>query len=352
MTRIALIPSYEPEEQLSQVIKDALEQDFWIVVVDDGSQKECRKRFEQLEQSGYGRVQVLHHMKNRGKGAAIKTGLSFLKSKSLKDAVIVTIDGDGQHRIRDAVRVCDEAEKHPGTLVLGSRGFQAGVPLRSRIGNFVTRHLFRLFTGLNISDTQTGLRAFTGELLDFMLEGKGERYEYEMQVLLGCRRMGIPVAEIPIETIYLDANSQSHFQMLRDSFLIYRELMGFMVVSFISFFVDYSSYCLFLFLLSGVWGEMSVAASNVMARLVSGSLNYCLNRRFVFNSRGSLPKTAGLYILLAAGILFLNTTILNLLVIRFETNRYLAKAAAEVMLFLLSWSVQKLLIFRTSGGEA
>ena len=94
-------------------------------------------------------------------------------------------------------------------------------------------------TGVAVSDTQTGLRAFSAELLDFMSRISGSRYEYEMNMLASCAKKGIPIREVPIRTIYHDKeNSCSHFRRIRDSVRIYRELFKFFLSSFSSFLLD------------------------------------------------------------------------------------------------------------------
>ena len=117
------------------------------------------------------------------------------------------MDADGQHRMADAMKICSAARNRPDALVLGGRRFTGGVPLRSRFGNAVTRFVYRMSTGLNVCDTQTGLRSFHIQLLPRMLEIPGERYEYEMNVLLELAKARTPIIEEEIETIYLDNNS-------------------------------------------------------------------------------------------------------------------------------------------------
>ena len=172
-------------------------------------------------------------------GPPLKTGLAYIEKHCGPNSVIVTVDADGQHRANDAMKLCEVARKHPDTLVLGSRKFRGRIPLRSRFGNTVTRLVYRISTGLKVYDTQTGLRAFHKQLLPQMLEIPGARYEYEINVLLEMAKTGVPIMEeeiktgVPImeeeiETIYLDRdNSSSHFDTVRDSFRVYREILRF-----------------------------------------------------------------------------------------------------------------------------
>ena len=164
---------------------------------------------------------------NHGKGHALKEAFSWLRGCIRDGDIIVTLDCDGQHRTEDAVRLSGAAARETDTVFLGSRKQSAASPLRSRFGNAVTREAFRLSTGTAVYDTQTGLRAFSARLLPVMLEIPGERYEYEMNVLLYCSRQGIPIREIPVKTVYIDNNAGSHFRVLGDSWRIYKEILTF-----------------------------------------------------------------------------------------------------------------------------
>lgn len=341
-TRIALIPAYEPAESLVHLIQDLRAAGFCIVLVDDGSGPEYGEVFIKAWRYAI----VVSYNDNRGKGSALKTGLDFIHRQFPQDAVIVTLDADGQHRVEDAVRVCAEAAEKNGTLVLGCRSFDGDVPARSRFGNTVTRFVYRLSTGTRVSDTQTGLRAFGAELIPFLLQIPGARYEYEMNVLLECPRNNVPIAEVGIETIYLDNNAGSHFDTVKDSFRVYREILKFAASSFIGFLVDYGLYSLLVVLLSGLGTAVSVPASNIAARIVSAGVNYTINKKLVFKSGASAVKTGAQYAALAAGILAGNTLLLSWLVGDVGINKFAAKLVTEITFFTLSWLAQKFVIFR------
>jgi putative flippase GtrA len=216
----------------------------------------------------------------------------------------------------------------------------------------VTRFIYRLATGIAVQDTQTGLRAFNTGLTDFMLGIKGERYEYEMNVLLECPNNGVAIMEVKIKTVYFDNNSASHFNTVRDSIRIYLEIIKFAASSFISFLVDYGLFSLLSVLLSGLGSGISIPLSNITARIVSASLNYSLNKRFVFRDKGRVLKSAVQYFALAACILVGNTLLLNYFVNSLAVNRYAAKIITEIAFFIISWLVQRFAIFnRQAGGH-
>ena len=348
MNKIALIPAYEPEFFLLTFLPQVQKAGFKIILIDDGSGADYAPLFEKAR--AY--ATVLTHEQNRGKGAALKTGLSYIFMRHTDACTIVTIDADGQHRIEDALAVCTLAEQNPDALVLGSRAFTGEIPLRSRLGNSLTRLIYRMSTGLSVRDTQTGLRAFSSSQISLLMGIEGERYEYEMNVLLEYARRKTPILEHTIQTIYLNNNESSHFNPLKDSLRIYKEIFKFSASSFIGFLVDYCMYAILLFALT-LWGPLlginylqGIRVSNIASRIVSACVNFSLNRKFVFKSNDSLFRSAFKYFLLALIILVGNTFVLEFLVCTLLIPSMIAKIITELVFFVLSWTVQRFLVFR------
>ena len=407
MRYIALIPAYEPDRKMLGIIADLGKRGFDVVAVDDGSGVEYSELFEQAAERIPGKtgkcVTVLIHDRNKGKGAALKTGLDFIGNFMVirgeeKETVVVTVDADGQHLAADAGKVACEAGRKPGTLVLGSRNIGLASrsrenhqdtdthsrdtcvqahntaerpPLRSRFGNAVTRQVFRAVTGKRIYDTQTGLRAFTADLIPAMLAVSGDRYEYEINVLMEFAGAGIPIEETGIETVYHDGNSASHFNTGRDSYRVYKAIgryvltgtcastsdeqsrkpsgilsvakllqaVKFSASSFVSFLIDYAMYAALL--LAG----LEIVYANIGARLISAAANYTINRRLVFRSGGSVTTSALRYFALAAFVLAGNTIFLQIMTGTLGIGRMAAKIFTEIIFFLVSWTVQKYVIF-------
>lgn len=203
-----------------------------IVVVEDGIPDEDKRLFDSL--SEWPTVHLLRHGANRGKGRALKTGIQFVCT-SLPDILgLVTADADGQHTRDDIVQVASALQAAPGCVVFGSRRFDVGVPWRNRFGNQLTRRIFQLLSGRDVTDTQTGLRGFPAPLLPQIFMQRGERYEYEMNVLVYLCHRGIQLIEVPIQTIYDVGNRSSHFRPVRDSMRIYFALLRFYAASLIS----------------------------------------------------------------------------------------------------------------------
>ncbi|MDO4174127.1 MAG: bifunctional glycosyltransferase family 2/GtrA family protein [Eubacteriales bacterium] len=342
METVIIIPAYHPDEILKQIVRDNWEQNRLSLVVDDGSGAAYQGIFEDVGEMSI----VLHHDSNKGKGEAIKTALAYIETELWNYSVIGIMDADGQHLVSDMGRLLEEASAHPGALILGVRTIDKTMPWKSRVGNLLTRKIFSTLSGVNVSDTQTGMRAFTSELLRAMLDVSGQRYEYETNVLLMCAKEKIAIREVPIETIYHDKeNSCSHFRKVRDSLRIYKDLLKFVLSSFSSFVLDYMLFFLLTLLLpKTAW---ALACSNIGARMVSALYNYWMNCNVVFHQKGSLRTLAG-YVCLAASILVLNHVILHSFVFIVGIPVYPAKLLTELLLFVISWMVQNKLIFRAA----
>jgi glycosyltransferase involved in cell wall biosynthesis len=234
-----LIPAYQPDEKLTDVVRSLLQQsDAPIIIVNDGSRAACLPVFNELTKLEH--VTVLTHTVNQGKGRALKTAIAHCLAAGDIDGC-VTVDADGQHKPEDVLRMMAALQETPDDLILGSRDFDfSNVPLKSMLGNKITRFITRFIVGQKITDTQTGLRAFSKHAMRQYAGVPGERYEFEMNMLLYAKRFNIKIREIVIETVYLDHNSSSHFNPVLDSIRIYRQIFAFAFSSIASAVLDWS----------------------------------------------------------------------------------------------------------------
>lgn len=342
--RVVIVPAYQPDETLEVLVDQLWVYRDQIIVVDDGSGEEYWQLFEHIKDI----CVVLTHPVNRGKGAAIKTALHYIQKEMWDCKAIAIMDADGQHLTEDLTGLFACSETHPYTLVLGVRTVGKEMPLKSRLGNQITRTVFQLVSGVKVSDTQTGLRAFGVELVQELLLVDGDRYEYEMNVLMDFVRKGIPIAEVPIHTIYQDRkNSGSHFRAFRDSVRIYRDIFKFTLSSLSSFVLDYLFFMILTLIIPRTAG--CILWANIAARFVSAFYNYAMNCRFVFHT-GKRGSTALRYFALAGCILAINSLVLELFVHILHFSVYPAKLLTECVLFLVSWLIQNNVIFRRRGG--
>jgi glycosyltransferase involved in cell wall biosynthesis len=334
-----LIPTWQPEEGLAVLATALAAQSFGaILVVNDGSDESRMPLFEEVALLPH--VHVLTHAINLGKGRALKTGINYFLSELPGLDGLVTADADGQHKAKDIVRVAQTLQISSGAVVLGSRSFAAGIPLRSRFGNELTRRIFAFVTGVKLTDTQTGLRAFPRNLLPELMVLEGERYEYEMTVLAHVCRQRKPV-EVPIETVYIDGNRSSHFDPIWDSMRIYFVLARFYCSAIVAAGIDFAGFSI-----------AYAATGNVLVSVVVGRLsslvNFALNKKYVFHSGVSIKGTLWRYYVLVAAIAGLSSLLIWALHRYARWNVFAAKVIVDMLLSLVSFSVQRTFVFRRS----
>lgn len=236
---LIIIPALDPDEKMIKLIRELRENGAReILLVDDGSKVENKYLFKKAVDEFECKLFV--HYKNFGKGRALKNAFNYaLENFQLKG--VITVDSDGQHCVKDIIQCAKLLTNSDGTkkLFLGVRDFDGeNIPARSRFGNKMTRIVLKLFCGIKITDTQTGLRGITVKALEEMLDLIGERYEYEMNMIIETKELEIEIEEFPIETIYINENETSHFNPVTDSIKIYRQFLKYIFASLSSFVID------------------------------------------------------------------------------------------------------------------
>ena len=354
-----VIPSLDPDEHLPAAVGAAIEAGIDdIILVDDGSRPECRHWFTELAERP--EVTLLTHEVNQGKGAALKTAFSWFLANRPDRTGVVTADSDGQHTVEDILACAAEMNEGEPAVVLGCRDFsQENVPPRSRIGNRLTSLVFRLLFGMRVSDTQTGLRAIPTRYIEPLMAAKGTRYEFETNMLLLMGSLEIPSREVTIQTIYLEQNQSSHFRPVRDSLRVYGLIIKYAASSLCSCGLDILLFFLFGLLLFPGSGQLDVFLSTVLARVLSASANFALNRSLVFESRGGMARTFRRYVCLAVPIMLASWLFVwmlsNVLSIQSSLLRTVIKVPVDTVLFLISFRVQRQWVFGdksdSSGGE-
>lgn len=351
-----LIPSYKPDKSLVGYVDALAARGFGrIVVVDDGSGEQYRGIFDELRKKPF--CTVLGHGENRGKGAALKTGFRFLLEQAADSDGVVTADSDGQHSVDDCVMMAEALAADGGAVHIGSREFAFGkMPLRSWIGNRWSSFSFALVLGRWLPDTQTGLRAFPMSTVPMLVSVQGERYEYEMGVLMALVRRNIPVRTPPISTIYENGNASSHFNPVRDAIRINRLVLAdffrFAGVSIASFALDQGLAWGFAAALhmAGVEKAGVIWASGFAARFISSVFNFSLNRSFVFKSGCAIASSAWKYALLCLIIIVASNAGVTTLSFA-GVPRGAAKLLCDILLYFAGYSVQAKFVFKEKGGK-
>lgn len=346
----AVVPVFNPEPGLGVLVESLVRSFEKVVVVDDGSEDNSDE-FAGLPSC----VKLIKHECNRGKGRAIKSAIQWVKEQCKDVLGVVFVDGDGQHRVEDVLKVARcAAEKD--TVVLGVRDFsRSGVPFRSRFGNVVTSFLVRRLYGLDIYDSQTGLRAIPFRLLDVMLGIPGERYEYEMRLFGVLHRKKESIGQVSICTIYVENNRTSHFRPIRDSLRVYYGLFGnvfakFCAASVVGFVVDNMVFTVMLLFLQGfgLVRHWDIMISLVVARVISASVNYACNKLLVFSSDVGFSMSFARYWVLCLLIVLLSYCGTLVLSAVFDANGVVItclKILVETLLFFLSYKCQQKWVF-------
>lgn len=329
-----MIPAYEPDDKLVALV-DALANRFPVLVVDDGSTGAgCPAVFQRAGEAG---AVVLHHRVNLGKGSALKTGIAYVQKLGPDVPGVVTADADGQHTPADIARIAEAMAAHPGAIILGARDF-AKMPARSKTGNALTRLAFRAGTGLRVSDTQTGLRGLPQNLFSELLTLSGERYEYEMNMLLAIPAWEVPFHEVEIDTIYIDGNKSTHFNALRDGYRVFSRVVKYVGSSLASTLADYALYLILCSL------GVSVALSFAVSKAASSFLNYELNCRTVFHARPSAANALAYATLVAFTLLAGMPAVYALT--KLGVSQLLSKIIVDIVFFAFNYFMQKHVVFR------
>ncbi|MGE6489479.1 GtrA family protein [Paenisporosarcina sp. NPDC076898] len=342
-TTCVLIAAYKPDDSCRQTIIELVEAGFSnILVVNDGSGKKFTPFFDKINQIQ--EVTVVHHAANQGKGRAIKTAFHYILNEQPTIQKVITVDADGQHLTKDICAVLQTSKEHDG-IILGVRNFdKEDIPFRSRFGNKLTRNLFRYATGIGITDTQTGLRLFARKHLEWLLSIKGEAFDYELNMLAETKDAGIAIHEVEIDTVYLNGNESSHFQPIRSSLQIYKVFLKFALSGLASFGLDMGLFALFIWLWKDDTPQMYIILATIIARVISASFNYSINRKQVFEKGDE--KSFVKYMILAALIMALSAGMVHGLYFLTGKGEMIIKGIVDSVLFLVGFVIQREWVFK------
>ena len=264
---------------------------------------------------------------------------------------IITADCDGQHLIKDINKLYNEMQNTDKALFLGTRNFSEDkIPPKSKFGNRVTSNIFKLLYGTRISDTQTGLRGISSSLIEAFSNVSGERYEYETNTLIEAILRRIQIVEVPIETVYIDNNSNTHFRPIHDSLLIYWKILNsfikYSAVSIISCIVDILLFKIFLSVLPfKIDKDNLIIVSTVFARIISSLVNYGLNKKVSFNSNKNISNTIIKYYILCIVQMFVSGFLVSRIYIFTGFSEVIIKLVVDTILFIVNYRIQRMFIF-------
>lgn len=345
---IIIIPAYLPDKRLINLVEDIKSKvNYYIVVIDDGSKENYRNIFEEIE--SVDGVYVIYSEKNQGKGIALKKGVKYAKENFKNILGYITCDCDGQHKIEDIIKISDSMVLNKESLILGVRSlYSKDIPIKSKIGNYISSFLFFLITGKKCRDTQTGLRGIPKLYEEIFLKEDGDRYEFEMNFLINMAKRKINFKEVNINTIYFDNNKGTHYRAVKDSLKIFKGIIKYTFSSIFSFFIDILMFIiLYKFIFKSF--NLGIFISTIISRMLSGMFNFTLNQKWVFNSNGKKTE------IIKYAILFFSQMLLSgigvSLLVNLIKNSTLAKIIVDTSLFFISYFIQKNIIFSNKKEE-
>ena len=360
MKAAIIIPVLNPDGKMTAFVDSLVSSGLDdIIIVNDGSSEETLHFFD--EACVHPNVTVLTHEVNMGKGRALKTAFVHVAENRPDLDCVVTADADGQHDVQSIGKCLAEFEAHPDHVIIGGRDFsdKENIPKRSRYGNKISSFVYRFACGIKLNDTQTGLRVIPAEWMADFAEIKGDRYEYETNMLIAIVNKDIPYTEVPITTIYIDDNASSHFNPVKDSLKIYAVILKyfikFIASSLASWLVDIGIYTLVVLLLENRVSDntMEVIAT-VMSRVISSIVNYLINRHVVFKAADNAKQTTWRYFLLAACQMAVSYLLVyGLADALLHVNgmwHTLIKCVVDGCLFIFSYGIQRKWVFKNKKG--
>lgn len=344
-----VIPAYEPDESLLTLCNNLYSNNLRnIIIVDDGSGDKYKGIFEKAEKEY--QCTIIRHAVNLGKGRALKNAFNYILN--MNDGSIlgcVTADSDGQHTPKDIKKCIDSLKNNRECLILGCRKFNGDdVPFKSKFGNELTRKVCAFLCGINVSDTQTGLRGIPVSFMKTLMGVQGERFEYEMNMLIACKDK-VDIVEVPIQTIYdSKEDHKTHFDPLKDSIRIYK-IFG---KIFLKYIYSSLSSCIVDLLMFSVFCSLFktyanyIVLSTVLARVISATYNYLINYKLVFSSNQQHKKSSVKYFTLAVVQMTMSALLVTIGVkVLTILPPVVVKIIVDTLLFLVSYFVQRKYIF-------
>jgi len=348
---VILIPSFNPSYKLISYIDELINRGITdIIIVNDGSKKECIYIFDKLEKKS--QCKVLNHAINQGKGRALKTGFNYFITTYKNKVGVITTDSDGQHNVDDVIRIAKELKNNNCNVILGTRDFNTNtIPLKSKFGNKITSLIYAVLYNKKITDTQTGLRGIPVDVIKKIITLEGEKFEYEINMLIYISRNKINIKEITIDTIYTNKNIESHFKPIMDSLKIYsvifKMFIKFSFSGIVSALLDITIFTILVKFI--IYGSIQdkIFYGTIIARIISSVLNYFLNKNLVFESNSN--KREYKYLLKYYTLCLLQMLVSWLLVITIykviKLDEVITKELVDLFLFVVSYQIQSRWIF-------
>jgi glycosyltransferase involved in cell wall biosynthesis len=195
-----VLPAYNEEKTIEDVMEELIDMGFNLIVVDDGSTDKTYRVSQNFLKNNPSQVSLYRHPINRGLGATLRTGI---EAALIQDSnIIVTFDADGQHHSQDILPLCQPLIHDEADVVIGKRNFKE-MPFHKKFGNVVMNLITIVFYGKNVEDSQSGLRAFNRKAAG-LIELHSRDYGVSSEIIGEVGRKHLRMVEVPITTIYTD----------------------------------------------------------------------------------------------------------------------------------------------------
>lgn len=344
---IIVIPVYNPEAKMIEQIKKLREDGFRkVVLVNDGSDASHDIWFE-TAQDDYD-CDVLTHAVHLGKGRAIKTAFNFILTHYPQCTGVITIDAMGQYSVEDVDRCFEEMNINPGELILGCRDFRdEAIPKKTRVMNTISSKAIQIMCGIKVTDTTTGLRGLTKELVENFITVSGENFDYEMNELLESKERDIKIHEFPITVNYTEETITSHFNPLVNSPKIYLVFLRYTATSIIAYIVDLLLFSMFVGSFRQYFPHNYIIFSTVLARCVSATMNFFLTKSVVFANKGFTTNRALIRFYIIAAVQMMASALGVTYVYKvIPIAVTLVKVIIDMLLFMLCFQIQREWVFK------
>lgn len=324
--KIALVTVFEPDANLVNFLKNLKQVGFEVLVINDGSQETFNEIFSEAEKL----VRIIKHEFNRGIGASIKTGLEYIKKNCQGNYVVVTMNYNKNYEIEDIKSVCNEAKNNPNAFILGSKRRDKDTSLTNKLGHEAMRFAYQHKTGVDIYDTNAGLRGFSNYLTDFLLNIKGSRKDYELNVLLKCAEQKIEIREIALKSGEIIETKKKELQITPE-----KEIFKFAMLSPFGLGIDFVLF-LVLFLFS-----KQATVSLIFAKIVSSIVDYSRDKTHIYKIEPNASKVTKLYFLFVFLIILVDCLLFGFLSTFFNLPVVFAKIIGEIAVYAVCLGIRE-----------
>ena len=342
---VVIIPAYNPGEVMIEFITKLFCAGFKnIVIIDDGSKEESRGVISDAESFG---CRVVRHAVNLGKGRSLKDALNYIALYMSECKYGMVLDCEGNQNIPSINKLARALLKNPDSLVLGCRNYRSkNTKFGKRITNILTKAVMTLLCGVTVADTKTTIRAFSMETAMKFINTGGERYDYEVNVLLESKSKEVKITEVTLGDENF-TNKESHYNPLIDSFNLYKLFLRYLLVAVITYGVDLGLFRLLMAYLKIISPIYYTIIDTVLARIVSSFVGLVIKRKRVFKTKEHTAATAAKYYTAIFGQMIVSALAVWSLQKVWPVDVVVIKLIVDFVLFIIGFIAQREWVFKT-----